>query len=357
MAKLLVVAPYSVHLVRFLNGLDRINTDYYLITNHKFESNLTRPALVVNFSLLNGRNIYKIGRFLQRIQPEVVHIHQANSVAFNVIMALKLARLYPKIILTAWGSDVLLLPARNFLLRWLVRFNLRNSNLITADAAHALSVIKQLLPVNHKKILHLINFGITLTPFDQELLAQKKDLILSVRLHKNLYNIDQIIHGFITAVNANLVPSSYQLIVAAVGPETEKLKLLARNSPCSDRIEFVGMLEYEDLVQYYKKAKIMVSIPQSDASASSLFEAMMYGCIPVVSDLPANQEWIRDDVNGVVAFGHDSYRNLPQDLARAAAIGNDLPRYQQLYISNYATVVEHASQDINIKKFADLYKC
>ena len=38
----------------------------------------------------------------------------------------------------------------------------------------------------------------------------------------------------------------------------------------------------------------------SDALSVSLLEAMSFGCIPIVSDLPDNREWVENGINGIV---------------------------------------------------------
>ena len=51
---------------------------------------------------------------------------------------------------------------------------------------------------------------------------------------------------------------------------------------------------------------IYISIPASDGTSVSLLEAMSASCIPIVSDLPVSQEWIRQNENGVIEMrGHN----------------------------------------------------
>jgi glycosyltransferase involved in cell wall biosynthesis len=51
---------------------------------------------------------------------------------------------------------------------------------------------------------------------------------------------------------------------------------------------------------WYSRAKLYVSIPESDGAPISLLEAMRCGAVPVVADLPANREWISDGSNGLL---------------------------------------------------------
>ena len=74
---------------------------------------------------------------------------------------------------------------------------------------------------------------------------------------------------------------------------------------------------------HYADAQWFLSLPESDSVSVSVLEALAHGCIPLLSDLPANRELVRDGDNGLI---------LPPDLtldrerlaalaARAPAVG------------------------------------
>lgn len=90
------------------------------------------------------------------------------------------------------------------------------------------------------------------------------------------------------------------MIIAATGEETDALKLLVEQLGINEQVQFAGWVNKVQNAEFYSNAKIFVSIPESDATAISLLEAMAYGCVPVLSDLPANREWIEDGKNGII---------------------------------------------------------
>ena len=88
-----------------------------------------------------------------------------------------------------------------------------------------------------------------------------------------------------------------------------------------------------------------MSLPRSDATSVSLLEAMACGCLPVVSNLPANREWISDGVNGKVVNEGESGvidKALSIDQVAAANINREI-------IGQKATVA------VNQKIFAGIY--
>lgn len=101
----------------------------------------------------------------------------------------------------------------------------------------------------------------------------------------------------------------------------------------------------EDNEQWYS-AKIWVSIPESDATSISLLEAMACGSIPVVSDLPANREWIQSGVNGIVVEDLDSdFISEALTLNQSNAIEINKKRIEQ-----------DGTKESNRAKFLQLYK-
>ena len=51
---------------------------------------------------------------------------------------------------------------------------------------------------------------------------------------------------------------------------------------------------------WYASAQWFVSLPQSDSVSVSVLEALAHGCIPILSDLPANRELVASGHNGLI---------------------------------------------------------
>jgi hypothetical protein len=80
-------------------------------------------------------------------------------------------------------------------------------------------------------------------------------------------------------------------------------------------VRFVGRLSAADQAVQYAQARWYLSLPESDSVSVSVLEAMAQGCIPVLSDLPANRELVRSGDNGLVL-----------DVAGAPAAGVLMPQ-------------------------------
>lgn len=288
--KVLITGETSVHLQNYCRAIKKHVDEIILLTETPVEIPEAKKSFIISFRQLNPlqwlTGSQKIKKIISQEKPDIIHVHQVNRLAyFTARHSLQIP-----LIATAWGSDVLLVPERNFIYRMFSKYVIRKSKFVTADAQIMIDSMKK-MDNSPSKYIHL-QYGIDpVTP------GIKEKIIYSNRLHNKLYNIDTIIRDF--AVFSNKHPE-WILHIAGKGGETEKLKLLCRDLKINEKVKFLGWLNKEQNNKQYAKASIYVSIPSSDGTSVSLLEAMSANCIPIVSDLPANREWIEDNINGVI---------------------------------------------------------
>lgn len=294
--RVLVVGTSSPHVANYINRIQSEDVRIFVVSNGKEFLPKDLAYQLVDFSLVNPLNWVRttlaIAKVIRSFKPNVIHVHQANAVAFYVTLVNSFFHL--PLVLTAWGSDILINPKKNWLLKKMIQFVLKRVDYCTADAQFLAEEMQRLVPKRNLPVM-ICNFGVN--PID--LSIEKEKIVYSNRTHNKLYRIDQVIDGFNRfCMSENSV--GWKLIIAGRGTDTEQLKSQSKESGLSDRIEFVGFLSPEQNANYYARSTFFVSIPESDATAVSLLEAMYYKCIPIVSDLPANKEWITHGVNGFV---------------------------------------------------------
>lgn len=343
MNKLLLIGPNSIHLWKYLSLIKDFINDVLIITDNTNNSpeRGSVETLTVDFSLRRPlafwKAIQRIRRTVADWQPDLVHVHQANTSALAALVA---ARPFPlPVVVTAWGSDIMQYRQEGLLYRRMVRFILERATCFTADSLHLAALIREIVP--HKKLaVTVANFGVELSPGQSNV---KENIIYSNRLHKDLYRIDKVIEQAAMFFRSQSEP--WRLIIGGIGPKTGMLKALATSLGFSDQVEFTGWMDEEKKNSIYRKAKIFVSIPKSDATSISLLEAMACGCLPVVSNLPANLEWVIDGLNGVVA--DDLEREY---FSRALALDKNL-----VNDINPRLIAQKASLATNQEKYLSLY--
>ncbi len=299
---LLVIAPSGIHLKNFLDRIEDACSEILIISSEPLIFETEHPIEFVDFSLRKLQNHWqtpnRIATLCAGFKPDMIHVHQINSVAYFAVKALRKFNI--PIVATAWGSDILVIPDQGFLQKALVRYTLKRADAFTSDSTFMAQRMRELIP-ERKLDIAICNFGVADPIFD----LPKENIIYANRLHKPLYRVDKIVSAF-ALFSASEEGKQWRLVIGAVGTETDELKRQVAELGISDKVEFVGWLEREDNMKWYAKAKVWASVPASDATAISLLEAMCYGCYPVVSDLPASHEWVENNVTGRIVNDVDS---------------------------------------------------
>lgn len=136
--------------------------------------------------------------------------------------------------------------------------------------------------------------------------------VVSTRNLHSLYDVRAFVEA--AALVARDLDAAF--VVCGDGPEREPLHRLARERGIEERVTFRGRLAPEALAAELRAAEIYVSTSRSDSTSVSLLEAMACGAVPIVTDLPADREWI-DDGRGGLLFPAGDARALADALRRA----------------------------------------
>lgn len=309
---LLMADGKSVHTLKWVKELIKY-LDIYLVSfssiseqikeilpkGNYFELNLKINPAGGNQSIL--LSTVKIAKLIKKIEPDFVNAHYITSYGFVAALIKQFFKIKGRLILSAWGTDILVTPWKNFLYWHITRFSLNKADFITSDSYY---MSDKIISISSDKKPFTFPFGLDALP---NLSIDNKDqnLFYSNRAFSKNYNIDKVINFF------SMIVASYpkaKLIIANDGLEKSKLINLVNVLSLQDSVEFVGFLTSEQQNEYYKKSQFYISIPESDSTSVSLLEAMAYGCIPILSNIPANREWVIQNLNG--CYYDDIYTDL-----------------------------------------------
>lgn len=338
--KLVLMGTAVVHTFKYLHLIEDYFDEILLITDQPKEG-IRHRQMAFNFSMRNpfqmGAKIRTLRQTIDAFAPDIVHVHQANSCAWYAIKAC--GKRYP-LVVTAWGSDILATPNKGFLYRQLVKYIMTHAHFFTSDALYMAELMRKYAGTHRPEIL-IANFGIDISPAT----FPREKLVYSNRQLTPLYRIDEVITHFNELIRADEAYHEWRLAIAATGPEEHRLKKQVEDLGLQDRVRFYGWVNRETNTELYSKATLYISIPESDATSISLLEAMACGCLPVVSDLPANREWIRDNINGIIV--QPGEKNV---LRRALQIN-----VQEAQAMNAEIIGSEGTKAANKAKFIALY--
>jgi glycosyltransferase involved in cell wall biosynthesis len=288
----------------------------------------TRPrAAGGNASLL--LQLPRLARWLQRVDADWVHAHYLTSHGTLAWLARALFGLRAQLVGSAWGSDILDTPQRSALLRGLTRRVLRACALTTSDSQVMAARLREL---GAGEVM-VFPFGLEAMPSATSAAsasAAKDDtLFFANRGLEPIYQPHRVLQQF-----AALCGEHGRLVVANDGALRAALQQQAQALGLHDRVQFVGRLDADTQATHYARARWYLSLPRSDSVSVSVLEAMAHGCVPILSDLPANRELVRDGDNGLVV--PDGALLSPDRLAAL------LPRAEAVAAANRQWVQQHA---------------
>lgn len=271
-------------------------------------------------------------KVINEIRPAFINAHYLTSYGTVACIASRFADFQGQLIMSTYGSDILITPAKNAAYFLLTRWLLKKADIVTSDSFYMTEKIKAIY--NDTNVI-TFPFGVESLP-DLGMDNKKDELLFfSNRALTTNYNIDKVIRCFAALWKYD---NRRRLIIANDGPEKECLLNLANSLEMSENIKFVGFLSPEEQSEYYRICRYYFSLPSSDSTSVSLLEAMSFGCVPLVSNIPANREWIVRGYNGIV-LGTDDDIDLNEVDKNIA------------FFENRNIIQERAIWEKNVKKF------
>ena len=299
----------SVHLIKWIKALAPL-CDVYVISSTTIHTDLVNiidkdKCFLLHLTVDAGggnvkilQSLFKVNAIIKSIKPDVVNAHYITSHGLITSIIKRCWKHNFFSIASTWGSDVLITPQKNLGYKMITKFILNTSDIITSDAEVMTSEIKKL---SNTKVM-TFTFGLESLP---EVSIEEKNYnhFFSNRILSSNYNIDNVIQHFASIFSQN---TNAKLYIANEGEDKAKLVELCKQLNIAAAVEFIGFLNQNEQSDYYRKSGFYYSLPTSDATSVSLLEAMAWACIPIVSDIPANREWITNDYNGIVLSAIDT---------------------------------------------------
>ena len=287
------------------------------------------------------KSLPRLVRWLRRVDADWINAHYLTSHGTLAWLA-RNAGVRSKLAASAWGSDILVTPRNNALMRWVTSRVLRDAAVSTSDSAF---MARRMQELGARDVM-TFPFGLDALPPAPA--GKQPRLFFANRGLEAIYDPMRVLSLFAGAAAA--WPDA-RLVVANSGSMRQALEARAVALGLGGRVDFVGRLDLAAQSAFYANARWYVSVPRSDSVSVSVLEAMGHGCIPLLSELPANRELVRDGVNGlIVPDGVDTF-----DVAALERLAADAP---SIAAANRDWVGAHALFEPSVDAFvARLEQC
>lgn len=284
-------------------------------------------------------------RLWRRLRPDVVHAQYLTSYGFLAASA----RLRP-LVVTAWGTDVLISPRDSALARILVRRAIAGADAVTTVAEHMNAPVISLGAAADSVLA--IPFGVDtrlFRPPESPPLAPPPLRLISTRNFAPIYNVETVVDALALTRQKGL---DAQLDLVGDGPLRVALQTQVARAGLVDRVTFHGHVDHPRLIALLGAAHVFISSALSDGNNVSLNEAMACGCYPIATAIPANTQWIADARLGGLYAPGDAHALAAQVVAAAA----DPAGRAAAAVENRRIVEQRADWRVSVQRMSDLYQ-
>ena len=347
---------YSPHDHRFLSGLAKTEHKVYFVrlepaTNESEDRIVPTEIEQVHWAggkeAFRWRDVPKYVRSLRQvikdIQPDIVHAGPIQTVGLIAVLTG-----FRPILMMSWGFDLMEYIYRNRWWDWVTGFVLKRSTFFTSDAFVTRNKAVE-YGMNEERTV-VFPWGVDLDHFKPNPNADKNTEALTLfcnRSWEQRYGVDVLARAFVRAAQTN---PNLRLILLGGGSMGGQLRRIL--TPVSDQVLFGGYKSQKELPRYYNMADIYISPSHVDGSSVSLMEAMGCGLPCLISDIPANKEWVTDDENGWL-FPDGNAEALAEKILLAAKKRDTLI---EMGARSRAIAEERADWTKNFKKLLDAYE-
>jgi len=278
-------------------------------------------------------------------------IHAHWMIPTGIIGVLVGKMLNRPVVVSVHGSDVSIFYEKR-LIKKIMQCLIKHIDFFHSVASHN---TKKLLLLGVEKE-RIINFpmGIDKNWFDyippsSQIKGRKKYTVINTRNLFPIYNVELLIKAIPFVVQK---VKNIEFIIAGDGTEKTYLTKLSDDLKVTKYVKFIGRIPHAQIVDYLARSDIYISTSLSDGTSVSLLEAISCGLFPVVTDIPANREWIRNGENGFLVPTSNE-KILAQRIIEAL---RDLELRKTARRKNLKIIKERALWSINIKKLEKLYE-
>jgi len=208
--------------------------------------------------------------FIGKNKPAIVHAHPMYYMLMCFIAGVEY-------IGRPQGSEILVRSKGSRIYRFFAKIILKKARYITVDSV---DMSNEIYKISGVKAIVVQN-GIDIKSIGKiKNISERADSVLSVRGISRLYRIEEIIQS------RDLSASKSPLVFIYPFFEENYFKKVYTFSDKNDK--FLGRLNKENMFTLLKSTKLVISIPISDSSPRSVYEAIFSGCCVAVT----YNEWI-----------------------------------------------------------------
>jgi glycosyltransferase involved in cell wall biosynthesis len=308
-----LVRKYDVYVLTFSEKPYQVPENVHVIRVREPFSPSISPLKGLYTYLASLLRSVLLRRLLSGIKPDVLISSGALSYGFYCALSN-----YSPNVVFVWGSDVLIAP-RLLPFRFIAKYTLRKADALVADSETEENACVS-LGCDRRKIVKFpwIDLSHVLSRFGtdsdrerkmrerlREDMGWHKDdrVIISTRHHEPVYDVESLILAIPSVIKK---VRNARFLILSNGSLTEELRNHVKELGVESHVRFLGRVTHDEVLRYLRMSDLYVSTSLSDGTSASLLEAMASGLPSVVTNIPANREWIENGKSGILVQTRNS---------------------------------------------------
>jgi glycosyltransferase involved in cell wall biosynthesis len=321
---------YSTHDHRFLKAISDGGHEVFFVQlegNRRQVEDRPVPENVTQVIWKGGREPFKwsslakltldFRRLTREINPDLIHAGPIQTCAFIAVLSG-----FRPILAMSWGFDLMEDAHQSKWMEWVTWYVLRRSTYFTSDAK--VTRDKAVAYGMDAKKTVVFPWGVDLEHFNVQTFKRSNVQTFTLfcnRSWETRYGVDVLARAFVKAAHQR---DDVGLILLNGGSQGNVIRNILQNGGVLDRVTFGGHVSQTDLPRWYHMADLYISPSHVDGSSVSLMEALACGMPCLVSDIPANKEWVIENENGWLFRDGDS-DHLAEKILTAISQREKLP--------------------------------
>jgi L-malate glycosyltransferase len=243
-------------------------------------------------------NVFALRKLLRKIQPDIFHVHYASG---HGLLG-RLSGFRPSI-LSAWGSDVMIVPKQSRVMYWIVKRNLEYYDSLIATSKAMIDDINKTFRFH--RTIHQIPIGIELEKFaNPKTKNNNKPIVIgTVKTMKHIYGIDTLLRSF--KLLTNIYKAPLKLLIVGDGPDMGALKKLSSELGIDKSVDFIGYIKNEYIPSYLAKMDIFVNLSRIESFGVAVLEASAMELPVVTTNVGGLPEVVIEGVTGFMVDTND----------------------------------------------------
>jgi len=301
----------------------------------------------------------QVKKLVKKIYPDILHAHYVSSYGFFAAFAN-----YHPFVVSVWGSDVLRDAKESFVKRMIVKYALTRANIITFTAKFMENYIAEEFGLPRSKMVRVpggADLRIFHRGYEEEVKELRKKMgikenspvIISNRHMHPKYEIQSIIESIPYVIDE--YPNATFIFIKGNGEEAyeKEMEKLVSNLGVKDNVKFISKhVSPNEMAAYLNLSDILLSIPKTDQFARSVMEGMACGVIPIVSDIEAYKQYLKDKKNAFFVNPDN-----PREIANKIIYCIKHPELKETFYNiNRKIIEENEDWNKNAKKMEKLYE-